>query len=146
MYETIKLHPKLICIIIYQSWFPARWLTQYYLASDVESNSSPSQVCTMLAHVNIGAGVHVHNTPPTYINNNTKWQHATTNQTKHTKTYTYYKSTSTAWAIKTQKAWTTSTHYITDVIIERREKNIQNPDHTKLYIHWNVMRKNTYLH
>ena len=60
-------------------------MTQYYLASDVESNSSPSQVCTMLAHVNIGAGVHVHNTPPTYIH---KQQHqVTTRNDEPNKTY-----------------------------------------------------------
>ena len=59
----MKLHPSLFCIMIYQSLFPASWLTQILLNidGDVKSNPRPSQMCSMPVHMKFGTSVHVPN-------------------------------------------------------------------------------------
>ena len=65
----MKLHLTHFLIMIYQSRFPARWLTQplFRLAVDIKSNPSPSQVNALSVHVEVGVGVHApkRNTIPT---------------------------------------------------------------------------------
>ena len=51
--SAMKLYPELFCTLIYQSQFPARWLTQllFSLVVDVDSNSGMPHVCSMCSYV-----------------------------------------------------------------------------------------------
>ena len=50
--SSMKFHPQLFCMMIYQLLFWARWLTRLplSLSGDFESNPRPSQVCAMSGH------------------------------------------------------------------------------------------------